>query len=98
GYLTYIYPGVDLWDGKKMLEFADEVHTITTASGHQYYGAGLPILYAKLARIVLFDGKLTVVLTALWILAMHFLDFRNAKLALASVIPLGVGLLMMLGL
>jgi hypothetical protein len=29
---------------------------------------------------------------------MHFADFRNAKLALASVIPLGVGLLMMLGM
>jgi uncharacterized protein len=28
---------------------------------------------------------------------MHFADFRNTKLALASVIPLGVGLLMMLG-
>jgi uncharacterized protein len=28
---------------------------------------------------------------------MHFADFRNAKLALASVIPLGVGLLVMLG-
>jgi hypothetical protein len=29
---------------------------------------------------------------------MHFLDFRNVKLALASVIPLTVGLAMMLGL
>jgi predicted RND superfamily exporter protein len=29
---------------------------------------------------------------------MHFLDFRNVKLALASVIPLTVGLAMMLGI
>jgi uncharacterized protein len=39
-----------------------------------------------------------VLLAALWILVMHYLDFRSVKLALASVIPLGVGLLMMLGM
>ncbi len=98
GWLTFIYPGIDLWDGKRMIEFADQTTVITTDNGHVYRSAGLPVLYAKLARIVLWDGKLTVLLTTLWILAMHFLDFRSPKLALASVIPLGVGLVMMLGL
>ncbi len=98
GWLTFIYPGVDLWDGKKMLAFADETHTITTASGKKFMSAGLPILYAKLARIVLWDGKLTVLLATLWILVMHYLDFRSVKLAAASVIPLGVGLVVMLGI
>lgn len=64
----------------------------------EFRAAGATQLYARLARIVLWDGKVTVVLTALWILAMHFLDFRNVKLALASVIPLGVGVAMMLGI
>ncbi len=98
GWLTFIYPGVDLWDGKRMIEFADQTTVITTDNGHVYRAAGLPVLYAKLANIVLWDGKVTVLLTTLWILAMHFLDFRSPKLALASVIPLGVGLVMMLGL
>jgi uncharacterized protein len=97
GYLTFIYPSVDLWDGKKMLEFADQTINIVTKSGHVYHSAGTPILMARLARIVLWDGKLTVILATLWILLMHFLDFRSPKLALASVIPLGVGLVMMLG-
>ena len=47
---------------------------------------------------MLFDGKLTVLLATLWILLMHYLDFRSIKLAAASVIPLGIGLWMMLGL
>lgn len=98
GYLTFIYPGVDLWDGKKMMEFADQVRIIKTSDGKEYRSAGLAILYATLARIVLFDGKLTVILATLWILLMHYLDFRSVKLAAASVIPLGVGLWMMLGL
>ncbi|MFL5343874.1 MAG: efflux RND transporter permease subunit [Hyalangium sp.] len=97
GYLTFIYPSVDLWDGKLMLQFADETGVIKTASGHEYRSAGAAQLYARLARIVLKDGQLTVLLVALWILVMHFADFRSVPLALASVIPLTVGLGMMLG-
>lgn len=97
GYLTFIYPSVDLWDGKLMLQFADQTAVIKTASGKEYRSAGAAQLYAKLARIVLSDGKWTVILATLWILVMHFADFRNGPLALASVIPLTVGLAMMLG-
>ena len=80
------------------MEFADEAADIVTDSGVHYHAAGLTTLYATLARMVLADGKLTVLLATLYILAMHFLDFRSVRLALASVIPLGVGLLMMLGI
>lgn len=97
GYLTFIYPSVDLWDGKLMLQFADETGVIKTASGKEFRSAGAAQLYARLARIVLKDGQLTVILVALWILIMHFADFRSVPLALASVIPLTVGLAMMLG-
>lgn len=98
GYLTFLYPKVDLWDGKNMLAFADQTRVIKGKSGAEYHSAGLALLYAKLARIVLWDGKLTVLLAAIWILLMHYLDFRSVKLALASVIPLGIGLVMMLGM
>ncbi|MFB1480327.1 RND family transporter [Corallococcus sp. RDP092CA] len=112
GYLTFIYPSVDLWDGKQMLQFADQTSSIKalvtpgkfTEAGptgapveKEFRAAGATQLYASLARMVLKDAKLTVILTALWILVMHFADFRNAKLALASVIPLTVGLAMMMG-
>ncbi|QRN98743.1 MMPL family transporter [Archangium violaceum] len=109
GYLTFIYPNVDLWDGKKMLTFVDQTSNIPTpqvkdasgkviAEAQVRRAAGAAPLFARLARIVLSDGKLTVILVTLWILVMHFLDFRNVKLALASVIPLTVGLAMMLGI
>jgi hypothetical protein len=109
GYLTFIYPSVDLWDGKKMLTFVDQTMNIPTPEVKDAQGnviaeaqvrraAGAAPLFARLARIVLGDGQLTVLLVTLWILVMHFLDFRNVKLALASVIPLTVGLAMMLGL
>lgn len=98
GYLTFLSAREDLRNGKAMLRFVDEVRTIRVASGREYHAAGQPILYAMLARTVLHDGYVTVVLAALWILLMHFADFRSVKLALASVIPLVVGLATMLGI
>ncbi|MBL8924327.1 MAG: MMPL family transporter [Myxococcaceae bacterium] len=98
GVLTFLYPKIDLWDGKNLIKFADQVRVVKGVSGKEYHGAGLAILYAKLAEIVLKDGKLTVLLAAIWILTMHYLDFRSVKLAAASVIPLGVGLVMMMGI
>ncbi|PTL81312.1 RND family transporter [Vitiosangium sp. GDMCC 1.1324] len=109
GYLTFIYPNVDLWDGKKMLTFVDQTSHIPTpevkdASGKvlapamERRAAGAAPLFARLARIVLSDGKWAIFLVTLWILVMHFADFRDVKLALASVIPLTVGLAMMLGI
>jgi len=80
-----------------MLDFADQTHFIHTASGKEFRAAGVPILYSRLARMVLHDGKLAVLLVTLWILLMHYADFRSVKLALASVIPLGLGLAMTLG-
>ncbi|ATB28818.1 efflux RND transporter permease subunit [Melittangium boletus] len=109
GYLTFIYPAVDLWDGKKMLDFADQTSAIHTPEVKDSTGkviapeqdrraAGAAPLFARLARIVLSDGQWAVVLVTIWILFMHFLDFRSVTLALASVIPLTVGLAMMLGI
>jgi hypothetical protein len=98
GWLTFIYPAARMADGRNLMAFAAETAVIHTASGKEFRSAGSHQLYAKLARIVLSDGRLTVVLAVLWILLMHYADFRNVKLALASVLPLGVGLLMMLGL
>ena len=109
GYLTFIYPSVDLWDGKQMLDFADQTSAIPTPElkdpqtgevipAQVRRAAGAAPLFARLARIVLSDGQWAVFLVTLWILVMHFLDFRDAKLALASVIPLTVGLATMLGI
>ncbi|HVE87895.1 MAG TPA: MMPL family transporter [Myxococcales bacterium] len=98
GYLTFLYPTVDLWDGKNMIAFRDQTAVIHTKEGHEFRSAGLPILYAKLADIVLYDGKLTFILAAIWILTMHYLDFRRFSLTAASVLPLGLGILMMLGI
>lgn len=98
GYLTYLYPGVDLWDGRLMLAFADDVETITAPNGPEFHAAGLPILFATLARIVLADGKKTVALTAVFLMIILLVDLRSLRHALYALLPLGAGMFVMLGL
>lgn len=98
GYLTFLYPNVDLWDGAKLMQFAAQTSVIKTASGREYRAAGLPPLYAKLASIVLWDGKVTVVLVGVLLLLLQLADFRSPLLAAVAVIPLLLGFVAMLGI
>lgn len=97
GVLTFVYPVVDLWDGKQMLKFAEEVEEIQTADGETYNAAGMPILFAKLARIVLFDGKFSVALTAILLLLVLLVDLRSPRATAVALVPLLLGVGLMLG-
>lgn len=97
GFLTFLYPVVDLWDGKQMLAFADEVEDIHTPDGQLYHAAGAPILFAHLAKIVLFDGRFSVALTSVLLLIILLLDLRSLRSTLVALIPLVVSVAVMLG-
>lgn len=98
GYLALIYPEVDLWDGKQMLQFSDEIEELHAPNGKTYHSAGGVILFAKLARIVLNDARLTVMLTGLFLLVILFVDFRNVRDTAIALIPLSAGIGAMLGI
>ena len=73
-----LYPKVDLGTAEPAHVRGPDAHHQGQV-GRRYPSAGLAILYAKLARIVLWDGKITVLLAALWILIMHYLDFARSR-------------------
>ncbi|MBP46494.1 MAG: export protein [Myxococcales bacterium] len=97
GFLTYIYPTVDLWDGKQMLAFADQVEAITTPKGDTFHSAGTPIMFAKLARIVLHDARTTVAVTSILLLLLLLVDLRSPLRTLVTLMPLLLGVGSMLG-
>lgn len=97
GFLTFIYPTVDLWDGKQMLAFADQVETIKTPDGKEYHAAGTPILFAKLARIVLHDARFTVGVTGILLLLLLLVDLRSPVRTFVTLLPLMLGVGSMLG-
>ena len=96
GYLTFVYAGVDLWDGVEMQRFAAEVEEVPVESG-TYYAAGMPILFAKLTKIILHDAQFTVLMTALLLLLILALDLRRLSDVLAALAPLLLGVGSMLG-
>jgi len=98
GYLTFVYPTVDLWDGKQMMKFADEVETLELPNGEVFHSAGLAVIFAKLARIVLFDGRLTMLLTALLLVVILYFDFKSVRSTAVALLPLGVGMGVMFGI
>ena len=96
GYLTYVYAQVDLWDGKNMLKFAEQVEVIHVEGG-PYYAAGMPILFSGLAQMILADGRLTVILTCLLLLLILALDLKKISDVLIALTPLLLGVGSMLG-
>lgn len=97
GFLTYVYAGIDLWDGVEMRRFASDVENIPVASG-TYHAAGMPILFAQLTSIILRDGQLTVLWTALLLLIILAIDLRNLSAVMIALAPLLLGVGLMLGL
>lgn len=98
GYLTYLYPKVAMWHGKSLLKFSDQVEEIKAKDGQVFRTAGISIVYATLARIVLFDGKFSVALTAFLLIVILLLDFRSFSSTLMALIPLLFGVGAMLGI
>ncbi|MEQ9497286.1 MAG: MMPL family transporter [Deltaproteobacteria bacterium] len=98
GYLTLVYAGVDLWDGKMMLKFSDELETIVAPSGKEYHAAGIPILFSVLAKIVLADGRTTVMFTGVLLVLILLIEFRSLRDLIVALVPLTLGMAVMLGL
>lgn len=97
GWMTYIYPKTTLWDGRELLQFADEVSAIEV-DGEIYRSAGAAVLMAQVASYVLDDGRLLTGLTAGLIFSLLVASFRRFSAALYSMLPLIAGLIWMLGL
>ncbi len=97
GYLTFIYAGVDLWDGEQMLRFSDEVREFEDKEGGVHRAAGMAPLMARLVRIILWDGKFSVALTLVLLLVLLLVDFRSLRSSLVALVPLVIGVGVMLG-
>jgi predicted RND superfamily exporter protein len=97
GYLTYIFPGISVWDGRELIRFADEVGEVK-AGEKSFYAAGGAVLFADLAKIVINDGKKISLITIAIVLLILIISFRNLRAVAFSMMPLVIGIGWMLGL
>jgi hypothetical protein len=96
GWLTFVYPTVDLWEGKQLMNFSDEIEDVPV-EGATYHAAGMPVLMATLARIVLRDARMFVVVTMILLFLILLADLRSLKSALVALLPLAMGGGIMMG-
>ena len=98
GWLTYIYPSVDVFDGQQLLRFNEQAKVITLEDGTAYRSAGVGTLWAKLARIVIEDGLVLFMLTAGILLVILMVDLKRIRRTVVALLPLVIGLTSALGL
>jgi predicted RND superfamily exporter protein len=96
GYLTFIYPRTSLYDSTELLAFNRQVATIKVGD-HEYHGAGISVLIGHLAEIVLGDGRTLTALSIVAIFLIAWLNFRSILGAVLAMLPLGIGVVWMLG-
>lgn len=96
GFLTLVYPVKDFWDTREMMKFTDQTRALEVPAG-TFRTAGAPMLFSKLCRIVLHDGKATVGLTALLLLLILAIDLRRPVDVALTCVPLAIGFAVMLG-
>lgn len=97
GKFVFIYPSVPLRDGRKAIEFRDDVGTIHTASGKTFHASSSNIIIADMLVILIKEGRLAVALTFIVVFIIVLLDFRSLKAAIMVLSPLVVGVLWMGG-
>ncbi|MFQ5751674.1 MAG: MMPL family transporter, partial [bacterium] len=95
GNFVFIYPSVGLRDGKKAIEFRNDIGEITTRSGRTYYASSSNIIFAEMLTMLIKEGKLAVLLTFLVVFIIVYIDFRNLKSVIFVLTPLVLGILWM---
>ena len=97
GNFVFIYPSVALRDGRNAIEFRNDIGKITTSSGKEFFAASSNIITAEMLLIMIREGKLAVLLSAIVVFLIVLIDFRSVKAALLVLLPLAVGVLWMGG-
>jgi uncharacterized protein len=98
GQLVVIYPSVGLSDGKKSIEFSEDVGTITTADGKVYHAGSTSLVAADMLRLMRQEAPLMVLLTVVLIIILKFAVLRSPKWVFVALAPLMIGFLGMFGL
>ena len=97
GNFVFIYPSVALRDGRNAIEFRNDIGKITASSGKEFFAASSNIITAEMLLIMIREGKLAVLLSAIVVFLIVLIDFRSVKAALLVLLPLAVGVLWMGG-
>lgn len=98
GKFVFVYPSVPLRDGRKAIEFRNDVGTFRTADGKVYHASSSNIIMADMLVILIKEGRQAVLITFVVVFLVVLADFRSLKETLLVLSPLIIGVLWMGGL
>ncbi|HLB59432.1 MAG TPA: MMPL family transporter [Bdellovibrionota bacterium] len=93
----FIFPQVELKDGKQAIAFAQDVRTIKTPSG-PFYPSSEAIIFADLLEIMLHDGKFGLIAILFLMVILIWIDLKRLDRTLIVLTPLIGGMIWMVGL
>ena len=90
---AFIYPSVQLRDGRNTIAIAKDIGTIQTPSGKIYHASNSNIIFADMLTVMLKDSRTAMIATISAVLLIILIDFRNSWQTLLVMLPLMVGLI-----
>ncbi|MEE9167968.1 MAG: MMPL family transporter [Candidatus Neomarinimicrobiota bacterium] len=91
-FLVTVLPGDNIWQDARFLErFTDDLDKISERA------TGFPPVFRALIEIIGRDGRNAAMLTLIVVFLLLWIDFRHPGHALMAMIPLGAGMIWMVG-
>jgi len=92
GRFVTIYPAVGLSDGRNSIAFKNEIASVETPDGKEFFAASTSIAAAEMLELMQTESPYMVTATFIMIFLLVNLAFRSLRWAIISMIPLLVGL------
>ena len=90
--LITIYPKDNVWDAKKIRNFADKTEKIDSSI------TGTPIINLLFIDLMAEKGKAALLYGFIAVLVFLLIDFRSIKYTLIAIVPLTIGFIWLLGI
>ena len=97
-HFVFIYPDVQLRDGKNAMSFAEDAQEIETSKGEVVYSSSASIVFSDMLRLMLRDSPTAVGVTLTVVFLIVVADFRGLRPALMVMFPLICGAVWMCGI
>lgn len=92
----FIFPSVQLKDGKQAMEFAHDVKEIRTKN-EVYNPSSEAIIFADMLEVMTRDGMKGLLIIAFLIFLFTWLDFKSLRKTIIVMVPLASGMIWMIG-
>lgn len=92
GRFVMIYPSVGLSDGRNSIAFKNEIASVQTPDGNEFYSASTSIAAAEMLELMQTESPYMVIGTFLMIFLLVNIAFRSLRWSIIAMIPLIIGL------